>query len=120
MPQSRGFFDYMRAAFSARPFGMFVAPNWVGVASFALLGLVNPGFWVLGGGLELGYLAVLSTNRRFQRTVDASNLSGCCRDWATAIAGGTTRWPCAARASSISRRRVKSRRSRRRAKASDA
>ena len=87
MPQSRGFFDYMRAAFNARPFGMFVAPNWVGVASFALLGLANPGFWVLGAGLEMGYLAWLSTNRRFQRTVDASRLSGSDRDWQRKIGG---------------------------------
>ena len=28
MPRSRGLFDYVRAAFNARPFGMFVAPNW--------------------------------------------------------------------------------------------
>jgi hypothetical protein len=81
MPQSRGLFDYVRAAFNARPFGMFVAPNWVGVASFALLGLANPGFWVLGAGLELGYLALLSTNRRFQRVVDANDISGSERDW---------------------------------------
>jgi len=81
MPQTRGFFDYVRAAFNARPFGMFVAPNWVGMASFALLGLVNPGFWVLGTGLELGYLAVLSTNGRFRRVVDAVGLSGSEHDW---------------------------------------
>ena len=87
MPRSRGLFDYLRAAFSARPFGMFVAPNWVGVASVALLGLVNPGFWVLGAGLELGYLALLSTNRRFQRTVDAIDLSGSERDWQKKIGG---------------------------------
>ena len=54
MPQSRGLFDYVRAAFNARPFGMFVAPNWVGVAAFGLLGFLNPGFWLLGAGLELG------------------------------------------------------------------
>lgn len=87
MSQSRGFFDYARAAFSARPFGMFVAPNWVGVASFALLGLANPGFWVLGAGLELGYLALLSTNRRFQRVVDAVDVSGSERDWQQKIGG---------------------------------
>ncbi len=81
MPQSRGLFNYVRAAFNARPFGMFVAPNWVGVAAFGLLGLVNPGFWLLGAGLELGYLAVLSTNTRFQRVIDAAGQSGSERDW---------------------------------------
>jgi hypothetical protein len=75
MPQSRGFFDYVRAAFNARPLGMFVPPNWIGLAAFGMLGLVNPGFWVLGAGLELGYLALLSTNGRFQRAVNAADLA---------------------------------------------
>jgi hypothetical protein len=54
------------------------------------LGLLNPGFWVLGAGLELGYLAVLSTNGRFRRLVDGtgpSGLSGSSSDaWQTRIA----------------------------------
>jgi hypothetical protein len=66
-----GFFRYVREAFSARPWGMFVPPNWVGLAAFALLGLLNPGFWVVGAGLELGYLLLLSTSTRFQRIVNA-------------------------------------------------
>ena len=73
MPKPHGFFDYVRAAFNARPFGMFVAPNWVGLAAFGCSATVNPGFWVLGAGLELGYLAMLVTNRRFQRWVDAKS-----------------------------------------------
>lgn len=81
MPQSRGLFSYVRAAFNARPFGMFVAPNWVGVAAFGLLGFLNPGFWLLGAGLELGYLTVLSTNGRFQRAIDATDQTGTERDW---------------------------------------
>jgi hypothetical protein len=81
MAQSRGFSTYLRAAFNARPFGMFVAPNWIGLASFGLLGLAEPGFWVLGTGLELGYLALLATNSRFQRLVDAMSGTGAERDW---------------------------------------
>ena len=87
MPQTRGFFDYVRAAFNARPLGMFVAPNWIGLAAFGLLGLANPGFWVLGAGLELGYLALLSTNSRFQRVVNARDASGSEREWQQKIAG---------------------------------
>ncbi len=64
--------DYVREAFNARPIGMFIPPNWAGIGVFGLLGLVNPGFWVIGLGLELGYLAVLSHNSRFQRFVAAS------------------------------------------------
>jgi len=64
--------DYVREAFNARPIGMFVPPNWVGLGVFGMLGLLNPGFWVLGLGLEFGYLWVLGTNQRFQRFVAAS------------------------------------------------
>ncbi len=76
MASKPGFFDYVSAAFSARPLGMFVAPNWIGLAAAGLLGVVNPGFWVLGAGLELAYLLTLSTNGRFQRLVDARQSVG--------------------------------------------
>jgi hypothetical protein len=78
--------DYIRAAFNARPFGMFVAPNWIGLGAFALMGIAEPGFWVLGAGLELGYLALLATNSRFQRTVAAGRPSGSPTDWDRKIA----------------------------------
>jgi hypothetical protein len=91
MAQQQGFVDYLRAAFNARPFGMFVPPNWIGLGAFALLGLATPGFWVLGLGLELGYLAVLATNPRFQRTVHASRLSSSDGDWQRKIGALITR-----------------------------
>ena len=82
MPRPKpGFFNYLTAAFNARPLGMFVAPNWVGLGAFGLLGLVNPGFWVLGAGLELGYLLLLSTNPRFQRLIAARPLNESSREW---------------------------------------
>ena len=77
--------DYLIAAFNARPFGMFVAPNWVGLAAFGLLGLADPGFWVLGAGLELGYLLTLATNSRFQRAVSARPVSAARAEWNTRI-----------------------------------
>ncbi len=64
--------DYVREAFNARPIGMFLPPNWVGLGIFGMLGLVNPGFWLIGVALELTYLGVLSTHERFQRFVAAS------------------------------------------------
>ena len=91
MAQKPGFLDYVTAAFNARPMGMFVAPNWVGLAAFGLLGVANPGFWVLGAGLELGYLLTLATNSRFQRTVDARPLSETRNEWNARIAQLTTR-----------------------------
>ena len=69
-----GFSDYVREAFHARPIGMFIPPNWVGLGVFGLLGLLNPGFWVIGVGLELAYLGILATNGRFQRLIDATYL----------------------------------------------
>jgi hypothetical protein len=81
MASKPGFLDYLTAAFNARPMGMFVAPNWVGLAAFGLLGLTNPGFWVLGAGLEVGYLLTLATNRRFQQTVVNRPLSASHAEW---------------------------------------
>jgi hypothetical protein len=81
MAAKPGFFDYIAAAFNARPLGMFLAPNWVGLGAFALLGAINPGFWVLGAGLELGYLLTLATNPRFQRLVAARPLVAATAEW---------------------------------------
>jgi hypothetical protein len=67
-----GIKDTIRAAFHARPMGMWVPPNWVGLGLFALLGCVNPGFWVLGLGLEIAYLYGVGTHPRFRRVVEAS------------------------------------------------
>jgi hypothetical protein len=81
MAAKPGFFDYIAAAFNARPLGMFVAPNWIGLGAFGLLGMVDPGFWVLGAGLELGYLLTLATNSRFQRLVSARPMLAATADW---------------------------------------
>jgi hypothetical protein len=86
MASRPGFFDYVTAAFNARPIGMFVAPNWIGLAAFGVLGVANPGFWILGAGLELGYLLTLATNKRFQQTVNARPLSASRNEWNAKIA----------------------------------
>ena len=85
MAAKPGFFDYLSAAFNARPMGMFVAPNWVGIAAFGILGATNPGFWVIGAGLELGYLLSLATNKRFQQTVALKPLNAARREWGQRI-----------------------------------
>ena len=81
MAAKPGFTDFVRAAFNARPWGMFVAPNWVGLGAFGLLGVMDPGFWVLGAGLELGYLLALSTNPRFQRAISSKPESAVRSEW---------------------------------------
>jgi len=71
MPKGLGFTDYLKSAFSARPWGMPLPPNWVMLAGFGMLTFVNPGFLVIGVGCELAYLFGLSTNARFQNYVNA-------------------------------------------------
>jgi len=75
------FWDYIRAAFNARPAGMFVPPNWIGLGVFGLLGVLNPGFWIIGVGSELAYLAWLGTHPRFQRLVNGDRLLDERRRW---------------------------------------
>lgn len=65
--------SYIAAAFNAKPFGMPVPPNWFALAAFGLLGaLVNPGFWLIGAGLEGLYLWTLSRSERFRKAIDAA------------------------------------------------
>jgi hypothetical protein len=73
--------DYVREAFSARPIGMFLPPNWAMLGAFGLAGtLHDPGWFVLGAGVELGYLLLLSTNARFQRFVAGKLGAGATRE----------------------------------------
>lgn len=66
---------YLWAAFNARPMGMPIPPNWIGLAGFALAGVfLSPGFFLLGAGLEAAYLYWLGSNPRFRNTVDAGAL----------------------------------------------
>lgn len=73
-----GFGDYLKAAFWRRipvP-GMGAMPmNQLALGAFAVLGLANPGFWLLGAAAELAYLFALSSNQRFQNLVRAERLS---------------------------------------------
>lgn len=92
-----GFLTYLGAAFNARPLGMPIPPNWVGLAAVGLLGLMNPGFWLIGAGLELGYLLVLTSNARFRRTVDATYLQQASGTWETKRAALIERLPAAER-----------------------
>ena len=73
----QGLWSYIKAAFNARPIGMFIPPNWIGLAGVALgawaLGPdAAPGVLLIGAGLEMAYLFGLSTSKRFQRFVDGS------------------------------------------------
>ncbi|MEZ5544556.1 MAG: hypothetical protein R3F10_05090 [Lysobacteraceae bacterium] len=63
-------------AFVARPFGMPIPPNFFGLATFAMLGIfINPGFFVIGAGLEIAYLAWLANNKRFRNAIELDRFS---------------------------------------------
>lgn len=64
--------SYVGAALRARPFGMPIPPHLFGLAAFGLLGwFLNPGFWLIGAGVELAYAWAVSSNPRFRAIVDA-------------------------------------------------
>ncbi len=76
-----GLWDYVREAFNARPIGMVVPPNWIGLGTFAVLGLISPGFLLLGAGFEIAYLYALASNPRFRRVVDGRRLLAVQQRW---------------------------------------
>jgi hypothetical protein len=92
-----GFMTYVGAAFNARPLGMPIPPNWLGLAAVGLLGLINPGYWLIGVGLELGYLLMVSSNQRFRATVDGKFLQANSGAWETKRAALISRLPQAER-----------------------
>jgi hypothetical protein len=73
--------DYIHAAFNAKPAGMFIPPNWIGLGIIGFLGVLNPGFWIIGLGCELAYLGWLGTNPRFQNLVNGGRLLDERRQW---------------------------------------
>jgi hypothetical protein len=63
---------YLAAAFNLRPWGMPIPPNWFILAATLLIGhLAHPGFYLIGLGVEIAYITLLSSSRRFQRLVDS-------------------------------------------------
>lgn len=66
--------SYLWRAFTARPLGMPIPPNFFYLAAMGLAGaLLNPGFWALGLGGEVLYLWAMSQNERFRKAIDAEN-----------------------------------------------
>ncbi len=68
---------YVTAAFWVRvkvPALGDVPVNAMAAVGFGILGLANPGFWLLGVAVEAGVLSALAFNRRFQRVVDGRAL----------------------------------------------
>ena len=65
---------YFKAAFNLKPSGMFFSPNHAGLFLVGVLGILVPGVWILGAGLELLYLWMMINNPRFQAVLDGQEL----------------------------------------------
>jgi len=75
--QSFSFFDYVKKAFTWKfriPLLGTMRMNILGLTGFGILGFGNPAFWILGLGLEAGYLLFLAGNERFQKVVQGRSL----------------------------------------------
>ena len=79
-----GFWDYLRAAFhkqSSVPMLGLMPINKMGLAAFAVLGLANPGFWLLGAALEVAFLFGSASSARFQKLIRGEMLLRQQADW---------------------------------------
>ncbi len=72
-----GYLDYVRAAWHYRPHMGWLGHmpvNHMALVVLGLLGVVNPGFWLLGAAGELAYLGFLSSSAGFQKVVQGERL----------------------------------------------
>lgn len=79
-----GYLDYLKAAFRWRwrvPVLGGLPINYLGLATFGVLGLANPGFWFVGAAGELLFLLGVSSNERFQRLVRATRKQTVKESW---------------------------------------
>lgn len=89
-----GFWDYVKAAFYRKvplPLLGRMPVNLMAVGVFGVLGLANPGFWLLGLAAELGYLGGVAGSGRFQKLIQGERLLGAQRGWELELAHAVTR-----------------------------
>ncbi len=76
MAEKIGLWGYIKAAFNVRwPIpGLGGLPiNWLFLFGVALAGwLIHPALWLMGGGLDFGFVMMLAHNPRFQKIIDAT------------------------------------------------
>jgi hypothetical protein len=69
------FGDYLKEAFGWKwrvPLLGRMPINAIGIGAFAVAGIANPGFWLLGIALEVAYVIGLASSDRFQKVVQAN------------------------------------------------
>ncbi|MEA3277027.1 MAG: hypothetical protein U9Q81_17420 [Pseudomonadota bacterium] len=88
------YFDYLREAFyrKARVPGLGGLPvNLMGLGAVAVLGIVNPGFWLLGAAAEIAYLTAMASSARFQKLVRGERLLELQQGWEQQMAQAVSR-----------------------------
>ena len=66
------YWDFVKEAINVRPKLKALGSlplNWMALAGVGTLGLLNPGFWFVGAGLELGFVVLMAQNPRFRNYV---------------------------------------------------
>jgi macrodomain Ter protein organizer (MatP/YcbG family) len=79
-----GFMDYVKEAFNLKvkvPAMGKVPVNWLGLTGIGVVSFFFPPFLLIGTGMELGYLYLLSTSPRFQKYVQAVRNSKTKEQW---------------------------------------
>jgi hypothetical protein len=88
------YFDYLREAFyrKVRVPGLGGLPaNLMGLGVVAVLGIVNPGFWLLGAAAEVAYLTAMAGSSRFQKLVQGERLLELQKGWEQQMAESVNR-----------------------------
>jgi hypothetical protein len=83
-----GYFDFLKAAFASRTRVKVLGAlplNYMALAIFGVLGIANPGFWLLGLAAELGYLGLRSSSARFQKVIAAQQMMSSEKRWEEAL-----------------------------------
>lgn len=79
MPDEGQFYwDYLKSAFGRRvhiPLLGQMPINQMAIGAFGLLGILNPGFWLLGAAGELLYLYLRANSPRFRALIAADKLA---------------------------------------------
>ncbi len=82
------FWDYVKEAFTRGvplPLLGSMPVNQLALATVAVLGLANPGFWFLGAAAELAYLVSVAGSARFQKLVQGERLLAAQHGWEEGI-----------------------------------
>jgi hypothetical protein len=88
------YFDYVKAAFRHRlrvPLLGRMPLHVMTLGLFAVLGIANPGFWLLGAATEVAYLWALSSNERFRTLVRGERLLAARADYEAQVARSLSR-----------------------------